>query len=226
MPHLGRLIALFHFNLLINIMKKFFGMLLAAVSALVLLPCCGGGGDGEPTKMSAEDFARGAKYFMLGNGINGTLYVCPSYQYSGYQIEDGVRYVLDDDGNYVEDDKGNPTYEVIGNSKTASAISGTLNVGSKGGVGATFDYFCEYNDDGVPVRALLRFSTLSSGVDSVIDDWLSGAQAEDEVNNLQGAVAISIDFVTNSWSMTVLEEDADGNQAENTHGGSVIVQHQ
>ncbi len=207
-------------------MKKFFGMLLAAVSALVLLPCCGGGGDGDPTKMSAEDFARGSKYFMFGNGINGTLFVCPNYQYNGYQITDGVKYGMDEEGNYIEDGKGGYVYELVENSKSVSAVSGTVNVGSKGGTPATFDYFCEYNDEGEPTRAILRFSTLPSGIDSQIDDWLSGALPDDQVNNLQGAISISIDFITHSWSMTVLEEDDEGNQRENTHGGGVVVQFQ
>lgn len=207
-------------------MKKFFGMLLAAVSALVLLPGCGGGGDGDPTKMSAEDFARGSKYFMFGNGINGTLFVCPNYQYNGYQITDGVKYEMDEDGNYIEDGKGGYVYELVENSKSVNAVGGTVNVGSKGGTPATFDYFCEYNDEGEPTRAILRFSTLPSGIDSQIDDWLSGAMPDDQVNNLQGAISISIDFITHSWSMTVLEEDDEGNQRENTHGGGVVVQFQ
>ena len=206
-------------------MKKFFGMLLAAVSALVLLPGCGGGGDGEPIKMSAEDFARGSKYFMFGNGINGTLFVCPDYQYSGYQITDGVKYKVDENGNYIEDGNNGYVYELVENSKLVSAVSGTVNVGSKGGTPATFDYFCEYNDEGEPTQAILRFSTLPNGIDSQIDDWLSGALTDDEVNNLQGAISISINFITNSWSMTVLEK-VDGNQQEKTHGGGVVVQFQ
>ena len=54
-------------------MKKFFGILLAAVSALVLLPGCGGGGDQEEaTRMTVEQFASGSKYFELRTG-NGTV---------------------------------------------------------------------------------------------------------------------------------------------------------
>ena len=65
-------------------MKKFFAILLAVVTTLVLLPSCGGGNDTDPTKMTAQEFMRGAKYFMLGNGLGGTLYVVPNRVLDGY----------------------------------------------------------------------------------------------------------------------------------------------
>lgn len=67
-------------------MKKFFGILLAAVSALVLLPGCGGGGDEDNVyTMTGDDFKAGRKHFIIGGGGVGTLYVMPSL--GGYQLE-------------------------------------------------------------------------------------------------------------------------------------------
>lgn len=49
-------------------MKKFFGMLLAAVSALVLLPGCGGGGDNDPGAITVSQFVNGSKAFIIAAG--------------------------------------------------------------------------------------------------------------------------------------------------------------
>ncbi len=49
-------------------MKKFFGILLAAVSALVLLPGCGGGGEDSEGIVTVPQFVNGTKTFVLGAG--------------------------------------------------------------------------------------------------------------------------------------------------------------
>lgn len=102
-------------------MKKFFGMLLAAVSALVLLPGCGGGGDGDVDVMETRSFANGVKWLKLG-GKSGqmTLYMTGDGSYgelndekvSNLRFKSSVGLPVDNEGgtcNYwvTKDDEGN-----------------------------------------------------------------------------------------------------------------------
>lgn len=213
MPHLGRLIALFHFNLLIQIMKKIFGMLLVAVTALVLLPCCGGGGDSDPQKVTATEFQRGAKYFMLGNGLAGTLFVVPDSAFPGYG--------------------GEPIPEVGPDgvtTETVAGISGNIGVGSMSGPSATFQYDCYYDENGVPVSAVLHISTIEpqNGNDT-LTNFFNEAVGDDEDGggqqvDLRGEALITIDFRTNRFVMTEDAEEPDADPV--SIGGSVIVQRQ
>lgn len=114
-------------------MKKFFGILLAAVSALVLLPGCGGGGDQEEaTRMTVEQFASGSKYFELRTG-NGTVFVLPRIGQAPY-----------------------PLTKNEGNTKGKDGVKGTVQHGKENSPhDATFNYVAEYGEDGLPLSAIL-----------------------------------------------------------------------
>ena len=186
-------------------MKKFFGILLAAVSALVLLPGCGGGGDGDPQKVTATEFQRGAKYFMLGNGLAGTLFVVPECAFPGYGGDPDSETV---DGALVEKVEG---------------IGGNIGIGTMSGPQATFQYDCYYDAEGVPERAILHISTIEpqDGNDT-LTNFFNSAVGEDEQVDLRGEALISIDFRTNRFEMTDAADEPDADPV--TIGGSVIVQ--
>lgn len=190
-------------------MKKFFGILLAAVSALVLLPGCGGGGDTDPTKMTAREFARGSKYFIFQNGLAGWLYVTPDKQFSGYTItgtnEDGVA------------------------SETVPAVVGKINVGGPGGGVAGYEYICNYDAEGLPQTAELTVSTESpSQGNQALITFFNEAQGDDgeQVQDLRGAPVIHIDFRTNRFTIKAQVEMEDGDAEVVEFGGMVVVQHQ
>lgn len=196
-------------------MKKFFGILLAAISTLVLLPGCGGGSDGEPTKVTAEEFARGSKMIILQNGFAGWLYVTPDKQFPGYGI------IID-------------TYDAEGNliSQQTPAVVGGINVGSVGGPTAGYTYTCNYDEEGVPTTAELIISTQQSqeGNETLIN-FFNEAIAEDEngggeVADLRGGAVVNIDFRTNKFTISEQEADEDGNNVLVEIGGTVVVQPQ
>ena len=119
-------------------MKKFFGIFLAAVSALVLLPGCGGGGDSEEaTRMTVEQFAAGSKCFELRTG-NGTVFVEPTYGQSPYPLN---KPTVDGEGN-------------VWNGKYG--IQGTVQHGTENSPhDATFNYSVMNGDDGLPLKGVL-----------------------------------------------------------------------
>ena len=194
-------------------MKKFFAILLAVVTTLVLLPSCGAGNDSDPTKMTAKEFQRGAKYFMLGNGLGGTLFVVPDRSYDGYG--ETIK-TTDANGLLIEE--------------TSSAVKGSVNVGSKGGVAASFQYTCHYDEKGVPTMAVLTITTIQSAASNqTLVDYFNQAQPDNENGDntvdLRGVVVLNIDFRTNLFTMT--EQGNDDNDDEVREiGGTVIVQRQ
>lgn len=191
-------------------MKKFFAVLLAAVTTMVLLPSCGGGNDTDPTKITAGEFLRGSKYFMLGNGLGGTLFVVPDRAYEGYNT---VEKIKDANGNVIQEN--------------IAGMTGSVNVGSKGGLPATFQYTCHYDEKGVPTLATLTISTVQSAESNqTLVDYFNQAQADDENgdNNvdLRGVVVLNIDFRTNLFTMTE-QGNEDNDDEVREIGGTVIV---
>lgn len=192
-------------------MKKFFGILLAAVSALVLLPGCGGG-DSDPTKMTAKEFARGSKYFIFQNGLAGWLYVVPDKQFPGYEVE-------------------TKDVEAEGMSgETAPAVVGTINVGGKGGPIGGFEYTCYYDEEGIPVTADLTITSQTSAEgNTALINFFNEAQGDDgeQVTDLRGTPVIHIDFRSNNFTIKAnVQADNDPDDEVIEFGGSVVVQHQ
>ncbi|MBE6420361.1 MAG: hypothetical protein E7031_09560 [Akkermansiaceae bacterium] len=195
-------------------MKKFFGILLAAISTLVLLPGCGGGNDNEPTKVTAEEFASGAKMIILQNGFAGWLYITPNKQFPGYNVID----TCDADGKLI--------------SQQAPGVVGGINVGSIGGPTAGYIYTCYYDEEGVPTEAELIISTQQSqDGNTTLINFFNQAIAEGEngggqVVDLRGGAVVKIDFRTNLFTISEQEADANGNNVQVNIGGPVVVQHQ
>lgn len=192
-------------------MKKFFGILLAVVSTLILLPGCGGGGDTDPTKVTANEFARGAKMIILQNGLAGWLYVTPDQQFSGYTIVDEK----DANGNII--------------AQEAAAVYGQIGVGGNNGGRAGYTYKVNYDENGVPVTADLTISTQFSqeGNDTLVN-FFNQAVGEDggEVADLRGAPVVKIDFRTNQFTITDVAENDEGEDEPIEIGGTVVVQAQ
>lgn len=192
-------------------MKKFFGILLAVVSTLILLPGCGGGSDTDPTKVTATEFARGAKMIMLWNGLAGWLYVTPDKQFPGYGIED----VKDGNGNII--------------AQNVPAAFGQIGVGGSNGGRAGYTYKVNYDENGVPTTAELTISTQVSqeGNDTLIN-FFRQAVGEDggEVADLRGAPVVKINFSTNKFTITDVAENAGGDDVPIEIGGDVVVQAQ
>ena len=191
-------------------MKKFFAILLAVVTTLALLPSCGAGNDNDPTKITAGEFMRGAKYFMLGNGLGGTLFVVPDRAIEGYNT---TQKVTDANGAVIEE--------------TVSGMTGSVNVGSKGGLPATFQYTCHYDEKGVPTLAVLTISTIPSAESNqTLVDYFNQAQPDNENGDanvdLRGVVVLNIDFRTNLFTMTEQGNDDDDDDIREI-GGTVIV---
>lgn len=195
-------------------MKKFFGILSAAISTLVLLPGCGGGNDGEPTKVTAEEFARGSKMIILQNGFAGWLYVTPNKPFPGYEPID----TYDADGKLI--------------SQQTPAVIGHINVGSTGGPTAGYTYTCNYDEEGVPTTAELIISTQQSQEgNTTLINFFNQAIAEGEngggqVADLRGGAVVKIDYRTNLFTISEQEADANGNNVQVEIGGTVVVQPQ
>ena len=192
-------------------MKKFFGILLAVVSTLILLPGCGGGGDTDPTKVTATEFARGSKMIILQNGLAGWLYVTPDQQFTGYKVEDKI----DADGKIV--------------SQKAPAVYGQIGVGGNNGGRAGYVYEVNYDENGVPTTAELTISTQFSqeGNDTLVN-FFNQAVGEDggEVADLRGAPVVKIDFRTNQFTITDVVADEENNDMPIEIGGTIVVQAQ
>lgn len=174
-------------------MKKFFGMLLVAVSALVLLPGCGGGGNNKEHYMTATEFATAIKYFVLGNGTNNTLYV----------------YAAQGSGDVEGDPKVMQTFNGEGYSKASSSgASLPLSIAR---------YTVYYDEEGIPTTA-----TLSLNYDSSVDsdqktqDFYNGAQLVDGEAAEFGPVNIHMDFSTLKWNM--VGQQAEGDDPINVGG--------
>ena len=192
-------------------MKKFFGILLAVVSTLILLPGCGGGSDTDPTKVTAKEFSRGAKMIMLWNGLAGWLYITPDKQVDGYGIED----VKDGNGNII--------------AQKVSAVTGQIGVGGRNGGQAGYTYEVNYDENGVPTTAKLTITTQSpSDGNTALINFFNQAVAEDggQVADLRGAPVVEIDFRTNLFTITDVAENANGDDVPIEIGGPVVVQHQ
>lgn len=203
-------------------MKKFFSIILTAALALVSVPSCGGGGDSHPTKITATEFARGAKYFMFANGLAGTLFVCPDKNFPSYDPQVTATY---------------PSGATL--QETSSAVDGSIGIGAKGKTRAIFEYVCEYDEKGVPVKAILTISTWdNSADDDTLVNFFNEATPEDgeEVVDLRGAPTIEINFISNQFTMTaragIDNEPVDPDnpvvdeEDDRTIGGQVIVQFQ
>ncbi|MBE6417988.1 MAG: hypothetical protein E7033_05930 [Akkermansiaceae bacterium] len=206
-------------------MKKFFSILLTAALVLVSVPSCGGGGGSNPTRVTAPEFARGAKYIMLGNGLAGTLFIVPEKNYTGYKPET-ISY----------HPNGEPQQEKTG------AVQGSIGVGVKGGTDCTFGYVCNYNEEGVPTDAELTISTIQSAQDKqTLVEFFNEATPDDgeQAVDLRGVVTINIDYEAGAFTMKVRagvdDDDAEGdadpdpdNVAERedtiTVDGQVVVQ--
>ena len=193
-------------------MKKFFGILLAVVSTLILLPGCGGGSDTDPTKITATEFARGAKMIILQNGLAGWLYVTPDQQFSGYTVTDQT----DANGNIIAQE-ASAVYGQIG-------LSGSNNAGTAG-----YTYAVNYDENGVPTTAELTITTKASqaGNDTLVN-FFNRAVGEDggEVADLRGAPVVKIDFRTNKFTITDVAADENDNDVPIEIGGTVVVQPQ
>lgn len=199
-------------------MKKFFCSLLAVCSAFTFLPGCSGGGDSNPTVMSAEDFARGSKYFIFRNGLAGWLYVTPTVSETGYPgVTSGTELV---DGVDVS-------------IKTTPPMKGTIGCGAPKQYAAGYDYTCYYDDAGNPVKAKLTISTKDPSNDRTqLINWFNEATPDDgeTVQDLRNSPVIVIDFPSRTFEVTaeVANVNPDGppqNDVE-TFSGTVVVQRQ
>lgn len=165
-------------------MKKFFGILLAAVSALVLLPGCGGGGDNDTEYMTASDFATCRKHFVLGNGTNNTLYV----------------YAMQGSGTVKGDPKTTEEFYGQGYSRaTSHGANLPLSIAR---------YTVTYDDQGLPSTAQLNLNyDASVDNDTATQDFYNGAQLADDAAAEFGPVSIQLDFSTRKWTMVGQEND-------------------
>jgi len=194
-------------------MKKFFGMLLAAVSALVLLPGCGGGGDADPTRVSVDEFKSGAKYFELRGGFAGHLIIKCDRIVDGYGKEGTDSTFGEGEGAVVYD------------SAESTTVDGKIGIGTAN-TQAGYTYTCFYDAEGVPQMAIINVSTVhNSSTEDDLIEFFQKAAAEDVEVDVRGGVNIVIDFNARSFVVEDMQIDPDPKQEDDERplGGVVVV---
>lgn len=190
-------------------MKKFFGILLAAVSALVLLPGCGGGGDNDPTRITLEEFQNGAKYFELRGGFAGHLIIKSTEIAPGY-----------------DDDTADPelTDDIVFSSAKSTTVDGLIGIGVAD-TQAGYTYTCYYDENGVVQMGKIVISTVfnAAGNNDLVE-FFNAAVPEGEEVDVRGEVAVIVDFNNNSFYVEGMEiQDPNNPDDDRPISGTVVV---
>ena len=173
-------------------MKKFFGILLAAVSALVLLPGCGGGGDDAQGVVTVPQYVNGTKTFVLGAGYMN-IYVTGA----GIDPDSADGAATSTSAQNVEAwiGIGNKAVGTGERARTEYTVHKTTNdAGEEEITSATLIISFE-NCSNETLREFFNFPTNADDDDNPVN-----AEGEDNGQNWAGTLTITLDFTAKSWS--------------------------